>query len=184
MDNVTISLPTKYGPFSLVEFGEQIALLKGNVLEKDNVLVRIHSSCFTSEVLGSLRCDCNDQLEYAMAMIHEEGAGMIIYLSQEGRGIGLHNKLKAYSLQDQGMDTVEANEALGFENDLRTYDDAVTVLHKYGITSVRLMTNNPAKVKALEEKGLSVERVPCIIKKNKYNTKYLETKKVKMLHHL
>jgi 3,4-dihydroxy 2-butanone 4-phosphate synthase / GTP cyclohydrolase II len=179
-EKVTVKLPTKYGEFTLHEFGEDFTLVKGDI--RNRSLVRIHSSCFTSEVLGSLRCDCKEQLDAGMQMIQDEG--MLIYLKQEGRGIGLHNKLRAYALQDQGMDTVDANTQLGLGNDLRTYEKAVEILQYFGVTSVKLITNNPAKIKALEEEGILVERVPCIVERNEHNEHYLSTKKEKMGHML
>ena len=147
------------------------------------MLVRVHSGCFTGDVLGSLRCDCQDQLHAAMDMMHKEGRGIILYLMQEGRGIGLINKIKAYELQDDGLDTVEANEKLGFKPDLRDYGIGAQMLVELGLTKIRLVTNNPRKIIGLEGYGLEVvERVPLEVECNIHNKKYLRTKKEKMGH--
>ncbi len=184
------NLPTKYGEFLILAFSEletkkeHVVLFKGNPIGKNNVLVRLHSECLTGDSFGSLKCDCGDQLHEAMKKIEEKGEGIIIYLKQEGRGIGLVNKIRAYSLQDMGLDTIDANIHLGFAPDERDYAVAVNILRLLKIRSVRLLTNNPDKIKQLEEHGIKVvERVPLIIKPNKYNRKYLETKVIKS-HHL
>ncbi len=181
-----IKLPTEFGQFVMKEFEiegrKNYVLVKGDLAKKD-VLVRVHSECFTSEVLGSLRCDCREQLHSSLRLIEKNGEGILIYLRQEGRGIGLSNKLKAYKLQDQGMDTIEANEELGFEVDSRDYSDAVSILNSFGIDSVRLLTNNPAKISSLEEKGIVVsEIVQMKVLVNEHNSFYLQTKKDKMGH--
>jgi 3,4-dihydroxy 2-butanone 4-phosphate synthase/GTP cyclohydrolase II len=182
-------LPTNYGYFKGVLFQtidggeEHLALVKGNIKGKPKVLVRVHSECLTGDSLGSLRCDCGPQLHRSMEMIEKVGNGVILYMKQEGRGIGLHNKLLAYHLQDRGMDTVEANQALGFKPDLRDYGVGAQILKDLGLTTVRLLTNNPKKVIGLKGYGIVItERVPIIIKPNKYNIKYLKTKKEKFNH--
>lgn len=184
-------LPTDSGTFELVGFDNQldgkehIALVKGNVSGKENVLVRIHSECFTGDILGSYRCDCGSQLKRAMREIEAKGEGIILYLRQEGRGIGLVNKIKAYRLQDNGYDTVEANLALGFEEDERDYAIAAQMLKALGVKSVTLMTNNPAKISGLESYGIKVEkRAEIEITPNNVNEKYLRTKFEKMGHKL
>ena len=185
-------IPTAYGgEFKIILYEndvddlQHIALVKGDVAGEKPVLVRVHSECFTGDVLGSLRCDCGEQLHTAMRMINEEGRGAIIYMRQEGRGIGLANKLKAYCLQDRGKDTVEANIELGFKPDLRDYGLGAQILLDLGIKNIKLMTNNPKKIKGLEGYGLRiVERVPIEIKPNKINFSYLKAKKEKMGHML
>ncbi len=183
-------IPTVYGgEFKIILYEndvddlQHIALVKGEVAGEDPVLVRVHSECFTGDVLGSLRCDCGEQLHTAMKMIDREGKGAIIYMRQEGRGIGLANKLKAYCLQDRGKDTVEANIELGFKPDLRDYGLGAQILLDLGIKNIRLLTNNPKKIKGLEGYGLKiVERVPLEIKPNSINYNYLKAKKEKMGH--
>lgn len=186
---VTTILPTEFGDFKAVTFRNvlidqiHIALVKGEVKPDVPTLVRVHSQCLTGDVFGSFRCDCGDQLKKSMEMISEEGAGVLLYLYQEGRGIGIVNKLKAYALQDQGQDTVQANESLGFKPDLREYGIGAQILHKLGLGKIRLMTNNPRKIVGLEGYGLQmVERVPIEVKPRKDNIKYLETKRQKMGH--
>jgi 3,4-dihydroxy 2-butanone 4-phosphate synthase / GTP cyclohydrolase II len=188
---VSTILPTEFGDFNVVTFRNvlidqiHIALVKGEVKPDVPTLVRVHSQCLTGDVFGSFRCDCGDQLKKSMQMISEEGAGVLLYLYQEGRGIGIVNKLKAYALQDQGQDTVQANEALGFKPDLREYGIGAQILHKLGLGKIRLMTNNPRKIVGLEGYGLEVvERVPIEVKPRKDNIKYLETKRQKMGHML
>ena len=156
---------------------EHIAIVIGEP-EEEEVLCRVHSECMTSEVFGSLKCDCRDQLEQALAEMHDEGAGVLLYLRQEGRGIGLGNKIRAYALQAEGADTIQANHQLGFETDLRTYDMAAAMLKNLGIASVRLLTNNPAKILGLEENGVKVhERLQIQLKANPHSASYLRTKR-------
>lgn len=188
---VRVDMPTKYGDFVLVAFkeknstNEHLALLKGKWEKDEPLLVRVHSSCFTGDLLGSLRCDCGDQLHKAMKMVEAEGKGAILYMSQEGRGIGLLNKLKAYRLQEDGMDTVEANLHLGFQMDQRDYGLGAQMLRQLGITKLRLMTNNPKKRVGLIGYGLEiVENIPIETDSNPHNEKYLQTKRDKMGHEI
>jgi len=184
-----IDLPTRYGDFTAYSYVSKItrenhlALVKGIITSEQPILVRVHSECLTGDVFGSLRCDCGGQLDYAMKRIAKEERGVLLYMRQEGRGIGFENKMKAYSLQDKGMDTVEANRALGFEADLRDYGTGAEILADLGIKKLRLLTNNPKKISGIEGFGLEiVERVPIQIMHNKRNLKYLKTKKEKMGH--
>lgn len=188
---VQAHLPTKYGDFQVIPFRqksnglEHVALIKGEWKKDDPVLVRVHSSCVTGDIFGSLKCECGDQLHKAMETIEKEGKGAIVYLMQEGRGIGLMNKIAAYKLQEEGADTVDANLSLGFKADERDYGVGASILHELGITKMRLMTNNPVKRIGLEGYGLEiVEIVPIEIEPNKYNEKYLCTKKDRMGHTL
>lgn len=190
-EEVRIHLPTKYGVFELIAFeqlntGEIHMALKKGVWEKDEpVLVRVHSSCMTGDILGSLRCDCGDQLHHALRMVEEAGKGVVLYMNQEGRGIGLLNKLKAYKLQEQGRDTVEANLELGFDMDERDYGVGAQILRHIGVCKMKLMTNNPRKRAGLLGYGLEVvDNVPIEIKSNPHNEKYLQTKKDKMGHEI
>jgi GTP cyclohydrolase II len=185
------ALPTRWGKFTVHGFTgkgsqeEAVALVRGNLKGKQTPLVRVHSQCLTGDVLNSLRCDCRAQLELSLKKIGQAPAGVLLYLPQEGRGIGLMNKLRAYQLQDRGMDTVEANEALGFASDAREYEFPAKILKQLGATKIRLLSNNPEKVRQLEEYGIKVmERVPCQPRVSKISRKYLETKKSKMGHFL
>ena len=182
-------LPTAHGEFTCIAYksdtdpDEHVALVLGDIATDEPVLVRVHSQCLTGEVFGSLRCDCGEQIQMAMKRIAEEGRGILLYMRQEGRGIGIHNKIKAYALQDQGMDTVEANLSLGFEPDLRDYGIGAQILAELGLHNIRLLTNNPKKVIGLESYGLKVvEIVPIIATLNPYNRHYLKTKQKKMGH--
>jgi GTP cyclohydrolase II len=187
-------LPTRYGRFTIHGFrglgpqDEAVALVRGKIRgpfksKKSLPLVRVHSQCLTGDVLSSLRCDCRAQLELSMRKISEAPSGILLYLPQEGRGIGLMNKLRAYELQDEGMDTVEANESLGFAADARDYDFPAQILKKLGAIQIRLLSNNPEKVRQLEEAGVHVaERVPCQPRISKISRAYLQTKKKKMGH--
>ncbi|HEY2120061.1 MAG TPA: GTP cyclohydrolase II [Candidatus Acidoferrum sp.] len=183
------ALPSKFGNFTIHGFEgngpqeEAVALVHGNVRGRKAPLVRVHSQCLTGDVLASLRCDCRAQLELSLKKISKEPSGILLYLPQEGRGIGLMNKLRAYQLQDGGMDTVEANESLGFAADAREYEFPARILQQFGATRIRLLSNNPDKVKQLEDSGIKVvERVPCQPRISKTSRAYLETKQRKMGH--
>jgi len=199
-------LPTAFGPFRLYVYRtvaadkarrksappatpsdgaeEHMAIVRGDVAKGVNVLCRVHSECWTSEVLGSLKCDCREQLDRALEKIAAEGAGVVVYLRQEGRGIGLGNKIRAYDLQNRGADTVEANLRLGFEADARTYDLAAEILSDLGVKSVRLLTNNPLKVAGLEAAGVKIaDRISHWVGENQHNASYLAVKRRKMGHH-
>ncbi len=186
-----VKLPTEYGEFEFIPFRqtsnglEHAALVKGSWTRDEPVLVRLHSSCFTGDIFGSMRCDCGPQLHKAMQMVEAEGKGVVIYLSQEGRGIGLFNKIKAYKLQDEGMDTVQANLKLGFGEDERDYGVGASIMRELGLGKVRLISNNPVKRAGLEGYGISiVETIPLVIQSNPYNEFYLRTKASKMGHNL
>ncbi len=188
---VEVDMPTEYGHFRLIPFRqkdnglEHIAIIKGNVADGEPVLVRVHSSCATGDIFASKRCDCGAQLHEAMRMIEKEGRGAVVYLSQEGRGIGLMDKIRAYKLQEEGLDTVEANIHLGHAADERDYGVGAQILNMLGIQKMRLMTNNPVKRKGLEGFGLEiVENVPIEVKPNEYNHRYMSTKKERMGHNL
>ncbi|MDD4645105.1 MAG: bifunctional 3,4-dihydroxy-2-butanone-4-phosphate synthase/GTP cyclohydrolase II [Bacteroidales bacterium] len=188
---VQVNLPTKYGDFDLIPYRqksngqEHIALIKGSWTDDESVLVRVHSSCMTGDVFASYRCDCGSQLHTAMEMINREGKGALIYMNQEGRGIGLFNKIKAYKLQEEGQDTVEANINLGFAEDERDYGVGAQILRDLGIKKIRLITNNPKKRAGLEGYGIQIiENVPLEIQPNPYNAFYLQTKRDKMGHFL
>ncbi|HNR85939.1 MAG TPA: bifunctional 3,4-dihydroxy-2-butanone-4-phosphate synthase/GTP cyclohydrolase II [Taishania sp.] len=188
---VEVEMPTKLGEFRMVAYKEKLtdqdhlALIKGEWKEDEPILVRVHSSCMTGDIFGSCRCDCGPQLEKSMEMIQKEGKGVIVYMNQEGRGIGLLNKLKAYKLQEEGLDTVEANLHLGFKGDQRDYGVGAQILRDLGVTKMRLMTNNPTKRTGLVGYGLEiVENVPIEVESNQYNEFYLQTKKDKMGHTL
>jgi 3,4-dihydroxy 2-butanone 4-phosphate synthase/GTP cyclohydrolase II len=184
-------LPTRYGEFTAIAYksdidaDEHLALVMGELSNNEPVLVRVHSECLTGDVFHSMRCDCGEQLDMAMNMIAKEGRGVILYMRQEGRGIGLHNKIKAYALQDKGLDTVEANAKLGFPADLRDYGIGAQILADLGLHRIRFLTNNPKKIIGLESYGLEVaEQVPIICPPNPYNIDYLETKEKKLGHQL
>ena len=185
---VTSNLPTKYGGFTAFVYEDNnklnhIALVKGKI-KSENTLVRVHSECITGEVFHSLKCDCSEQLNESLRKISKED-GVLIYLRQEGRGIGLLNKIKAYALQDKGLDTVEANEQLGFKADMRDYTIGAMILADLGVKTFRLLTNNPKKIEGLEKYGLKItERIPLVIKPNTNNKKYLKAKKEKLGHYL
>lgn len=186
-----VFLPTHYGGFKIIPFrqksngAEHIALIKGTWAPNEPILVRVHSSCMTGDVFGSLRCECGEQLHTSMSMIEKEGKGVLVYMMQEGRGIGLLNKIAAYKLQDQGLDTIEANIHLGFKADERDYGVGAQILRNLGITKMRLLTNNPVKRVGLEGFGLEVvDIIPIEIEPNEYNQKYLKTKRDRMGHHL
>lgn len=188
---VEVQLPTEYGNFRLIPFlqksngVEHIALIKGTWEPGETVLVRVHSSCATGDIFGSLRCECGEQLHKAMSLIEQEGKGIVIYIQQEGRGIGLMNKIKAYKLQEQGIDTVDANIHLGFDPDERDYGVGAQILCNLGVQKMRLLTNNPVKRVGLEGYGLKViETVPIVIKPNKHNEAYMKTKRDRMGHAL
>lgn len=183
--------PSKYGDFRIAAFvnnkdgKDHIVIMKGEVGDGENMLVRIHSACLTGDALGSLRCDCGPQLHYALQLIEKEGRGLVLYHQEEGRGIGLVNKMRAYALQDQGFDTWDANTALGFEPDERDYQIPAEMLHKLGVRSVRLLTNNPEKVRSLAKYGVKVnERVQHELPTNHVDRAYMETKKERFGHYL
>ncbi len=184
-----VSMPTFYGDFRLIPFRqkdnglEHVALIKGDVSDGSPVLVRVHSSCVTGDIFASKRCECGEQLHLAMQMIEKEGRGAVIYLNQEGRGIGLMDKIRAYKLQENGLDTVDANLHLGHKADERDYGVGANILHALGIRKMRLMTNNPMKRIGLEGYGLEItENVPIEVAPNKYNSRYMHTKKERMGH--
>lgn len=186
-------LPTRYGTFNVFVFRsahepegvEHVAIVSGDVQGAEEVPVRMHSECLTSEVLGSLKCDCREQLETALSRIARNGRGVVLYLRQEGRGIGLTNKIRAYALQAKGVDTVDANRELGLPDDTRTYDQSASMLRWLGVRSVRLMTNNPEKEQALRTLGIEVRgRIPVLIRPNVHSLAYLETKRDRMQHKL
>jgi len=188
---VEADMPTEHGHFHIIPFRqksnglEHVALFKGEWKEDEPILVRMHSSCMTGDIFGSKRCDCGEQLHKAMELIEKEGKGVVVYLNQEGRGIGLMNKIAAYKLQEQGDDTVDANIHLGFQPDERDYGVGAQILRALGVSKIRLITNNPVKRVGLEGYGLEiVENVPIVIEPNEYNRRYLETKKNRMGHKL
>ena len=184
-------LPTQYGHFHIIPFRqksnglEHVVLYKGKWEHDEPILVRMHSSCVTGDIFSSRRCDCGEQLHQAMQMIEKEGKGLVVYLNQEGRGIGLMNKIAAYKLQEQGEDTVDANIHLGFQPDEREYGVGAEILREMGVSKLRLITNNPVKRVGLESYGLEiVENIPIVIEPNEYNRRYLETKRIRMGHKL
>jgi len=185
-------LPTRYGTFTVSVFRfrddptrEHVAIVSGDVSGAEDVPVRLHSECLTSEVLGSLKCDCNEQLDHALRTIGDGRFGVVLYLRQEGRGIGLANKIRAYALQARGVDTVDANRRLGLPDDTRSYEGAAAMLKHLGVRSVRLMTNNPEKITAMRASGIDVrERMPVLIPPNPHSRGYLEAKRVRMNHSL
>jgi 3,4-dihydroxy 2-butanone 4-phosphate synthase/GTP cyclohydrolase II len=188
---VQTPLPTKFGEFDIVGYRsltdgqEHVALVKGDVANRSNVLVRVHSECLTGDTFRSLRCDCGEQFEASLARIEAEGAGVLVYLAQEGRGIGLLNKLRAYSLQDTGLDTVDANLALGFPADLREYGIGAQILTDLGLSTIRLLTNNPKKIHGIHGFGLTVtEQVPIVMGPSEHNERYLESKVSRLGHAL
>lgn len=188
---VMVHMPTQYGDFKLIPFRqisngmEHVALIKGEWEKDEPILVRVHSSCITGDIFGSMRCECGEQLHKAMEMIEKEGKGVIVYMNQEGRGIGLMNKIKAYKLQEEGMDTVDANLHLGFKADERDYGVGAQILREVGVRKIKLMSNNPVKRIGLEAYGLSIiENVAIEVAPNKYNAFYMETKKTRMGHNL
>tara|TARA_B100000945_G_scaffold162323_2_gene130289 strand:- start:2220 stop:3422 length:1203 start_codon:yes stop_codon:yes gene_type:complete len=188
---VTIHLPTKFGDFQLIGYRdtntneEHLAITKGEWKKDEPILTRVHSSCFTGDILGSLKCDCGDQLTLALEQIEKEGKGVVLYMNQEGRGIGLMNKLKSYKLQEGGLDTVDANLKLGFKSDQRDYGIGAQILRDLGVSKLRLLTNNPTKRAGLLAYGIEIiENVPILGKINTYNEQYLKTKKIKMKHKL
>lgn len=188
---VEVQMPTAYGKFTLIPFRqksnglEHIALIKGTWAKDEPILVRVHSSCATGDILGSMRCDCGEQLHKSMEMIEHEGKGVLVYLNQEGRGIGLMAKMKAYKLQEEGYDTVDANLHLGYNADEREYGIGAAILREIGVTKMRLMTNNPIKRIGIESFGLEVvDNIPIEVKPNKYNAEYMKTKKERMGHDL
>ncbi len=182
--------PTKNGHFKIVGFvnnknrEEHIAIIKGDISNKEGILTRVHSACLTGDALRSLRCDCGPQLSHSLVMIEEEKLGVVLYMQQEGRGIGLLNKLRAYVLQDNGFDTYDANVALGFGPDQRDYEVAGVMLSKLGVKSIRLLTNNPEKIKQLEEYVMILERIPIELPLTEYSLNYMETKKLRFGHYL
>jgi 3,4-dihydroxy 2-butanone 4-phosphate synthase / GTP cyclohydrolase II len=192
VEKVTVvNFPTAYGAFKLhlyrsdIDEHHHLAVVKGEVAGKEDVMVRVHSQCLTGDVFGSMRCDCGDQLAAALEMIEKEGTGVLLYMRQEGRGIGLANKIKAYNLQDNGRDTVEANLELGFEPDLRDYGIGAQILKDLGLTTIRIITNNPRKLVGLEGHGLKITgRIPIQVHPTEHNKKYLETKRDKLGHFL
>jgi len=182
-------LPSRFGDFDIYAFESRVdgkehaVIARGELVGARDVPVRVHSECFTGDVMGSLRCDCRDQLEAALAYIGRQPVGAVVYMRQEGRGIGLVNKIRAYALQEQGMDTVEANQALGFADDLRRYDVAAEMLRQLGVESVRLITNNPTKMRGLAEHGVEISgRIPHVMRANAHNQFYLRTKRDKSGH--
>ncbi len=188
---VEVVLPTKFGDFKMAAFSDEIekkeyiAVFKGDLQGKEEVLVRLHSECLTGDIFGSKRCDCGEQLQKSLESINEKGEGLLIYLRQEGRGIGIYNKLKAYNLQDQGHDTVEANHLLGFKDDLRDFAVAAQIIKDFGIKSINILTNNPKKIESLEKYGIDVKkRIDSETEPTTENKKYLETKRDKMGHYI